>query len=180
MKSKDLRLRAPTYVLLVIASNLSFFTSSALGASSSATSFSASVPFVCSINNNNTSAIALESGESTLSQPDAVKLSALSDTLEVSGNGFSDITFEYTQTKGQEAYYTFLSASSPLLAPRISNYMAYYAMQNGSLVYRSEGDFPRLTSTSRPVKIFFRADVSNTPGEQYEFTVTMTCLQKIQ
>ena len=116
MKSKGLRLRAPTYVLLVIASNLSFFTSSALGASSSATSFSANVPFVCSINNNNTSAIAMESGESTLSQQDAVKLSALSDTLEVSGNGFSDITFEYKQKKGKEAYYTFLIASSPLLA----------------------------------------------------------------
>ena len=178
MRSIYLYSQSAIYALTVMAGIFDLFSASAYGASSSQTSFAASVPFECEINNNNISAVTLEAEEATLSRVDAVKLAATSATLDVSGNGFSAITFDYTQTKGEAAFYTFLNAISPLLAPRISNYMSFYTMQNGSIVNISEAEFPRLTSTSQPVKIYFRADVKNTPGNQYEFVVTMTCLQK--
>ena len=180
MISDDSCLLRAIYTLIFVATNLGFFSASAFAASST-TSFTANVPFECLINNNNnTSAVTLETGESTLSRPDAIKLSATSEILEVSGNGLADIIFDYKQTKGEEAYYTFLHAISPLLAPRLTDYMSYYVMQNSSLISKSEGGFPSLTSSSQPVKIFFRADVNNIPGEQYAFEVTMTCLQKTQ
>ena len=179
MISDDSCLLRAIYTLIFVATNLGFFSASAFGASST-TSFTTNVPFECLINNRNTSAVALETGESTLSRPDAVKLSATSEILEVSGNGFADIIFDYNQTKGEEAYYTFLHAISPILAPRLTGYMSYYLMQNSSLVSKAEGGFPRLTNDLQPIKIFFRADVNNRPGEQYEFEVTMSCLQKTQ
>ena len=179
MIADDSCLRRAIYTLTFMAINLGFFSASAFAASST-TSFTANVPFECLINNKNTSMVALETGESTLSRPDAIKLSATSAILEVSGNGLADIIFDYKQTKGEEAYYTFLHAISPLLAPRLTDYMSYYVMQNSSLISKSEGGFPSLTSSSQPVKIFFRADVNNIPGEQYAFEVTMTCLQKTQ
>ena len=166
------------YTLIFMATNLGFYSASAFAASST-TSFTANVPFECLINNNNTSAVTLETGESTLSRPDAIKLSATSEILEVSGNGLADIIFDYNQTKGEEAYYTFLHAISPIRR-RPTGYNSYYVMQNSSLISKAEGGFPRLTSSLQPVKIFFRADVNNMPGEQYAFEVTMTCLQKTQ
>ena len=112
--------------------------------------------------------------ESTL-RADAVKLTATSESLEISGNGLADVTFDYTQTQGSDAFYTFMTAGTLL----DSGFNAAVAgMQNGSTFTQMEGGFPVLTSTSRPITIYFRADVLNVVGETYEFEVTLTCLQR--
>ena len=143
-------------------------------ATQASTVFSANVPFECVIQNNNTGPVSMNFEESTL-RADAVKLTATSESLEISGNGLADVTFDYTQTQGSDAFYTFMSAAAPLDSGFNA---AVVAMQNGSTFVEMEGGFPVLTSTSRPITIYFRADVLNVVGETYEFEVTLTCLQR--
>ena len=143
-------------------------------ATQASTVFSANVPFECVIQNNNTGPVSMNFEESTL-RADAVKLTATSESLEISGNGLADVTFDYTQTQGSDAFYTFMTAGTLL----DSGFNAAVAgMQNGSTFTQMEGGFPVLTSTSRPITIYFRADVLNVVGETYEFEVTLTCLQR--
>ena len=143
-------------------------------ATQASTVFSANVPFECVIQNNNTGPVSMNFEESTLRE-NAVKLTATSESLEISGNGLADVTFDYTQTQGSDAFYTFMSAAAPLDSGFNA---AVVAMQNGSTFVEMEGGFPVLTSTSRPITIYFRADVLNMVGETYEFEVTLTCLQR--
>ena len=143
-------------------------------ATQASTVFSANVPFECVVQNNNTGPVSMNFEESTLSA-DAVKLTATSESLEISGNGLADVTFDYTQTQGSDAFYTFMSAAAPLDSGFNA---AVVAMQNGSTFVEMEGGFPVLSSSSRPITIYFRADVLNLVGETYEFEVTLTCLQK--
>ena len=151
-----------------------FFITRSASATQASTVFSANVPFECVIQNNNTGPVSMNFEESTL-RADAVKLTATSESLEISGNGLADVTFDYTQTQGSDAFYTFMSAATPLDSGFNA---AVVAMQNGSTFVEMEGGFPVLTSTSRPITIYFRADVLNVVGETYEFEVTLTCLQR--
>ena len=143
-------------------------------ATEASTVFSANVPFECVIENNNTGPVFMNFEESTL-RSDAVKLTATSESLEISGNGLADVIFDYAQTQGSEAFYTFMSAAAPLDSGFNA---AVVAMQNGSTFVEMEGGFPVLSSSSRPITIYFRADVLNLVGETYEFEVTLTCLQR--
>ena len=151
-----------------------FFITRSASATQASTIFSANVPFECVIQNNNTGPVPLNFEESTL-RADAVKLTATSEALEISGNGLADVTFDYTQTQGSDAFYTFMTAGT-LLDNGFNAAVA--GMQNGSTFTQMEGGFPVLTSTSRPITIYFRADVLNVVGETYEFEVTLTCLQR--
>ena len=151
-----------------------FFVTRSASATQASTVFSANVPFECVIQNNNIGPVSMNFEESTL-RADAVKLTATSESLEISGNGLADVTFDYTQTQGSDAFYTFMSAAAPLDSGFNA---AVVAMQNGSTFVEMEGGFPVLTSTSRPITIYFRADVLNVVGETYEFEVTLTCLQR--
>lgn len=151
-----------------------FFVTRSASATQASTVFSANVPFECVVQNNNTGPVSMNFEESTL-RADAVKLTATSESLEISGNGLADVTFDYTQTQGSDAFYTFMSAAAPLDSGFNA---AVVAMQNGSTFVEMEGGFPVLTSTSRPITIYFRADVLNVVGETYEFEVTLTCLQR--
>ena len=166
-----IRLKSFVWGLLLFAT---FLANRSGSASETSTVFSANVPFECVIQNNNTGPVLMNFEESTL-RADAVKLTATSESLEISGNGLADVIFDYTQTQGSDAFYTFMTAAAPL---DNGFNAAIVGMQNGSNFLQIEGGFPVLTSSSRPITIYFRADVLNLVGETYEFEVTLTCLQR--
>ena len=150
-------------------------------AASSSTSFSANIPFECSIQNNNSGSVSMSSSASSFG-PSFLLFNATSDPLELSGNGLSSVAIDYIQTSGSDAKFTRLMALVPMTIGGSSNTL-YTWMENGSSLMTSadgvlEGGFPRLVATPRPITIYFWADVDNKAGQTYEFEVTLSCLQK--
>ena len=147
-------------------------------AASSSTSFSANVPFECSIQNSNSGSVSMSSKASSYGLS-FLRLTATAEPLELSGNGLSSVAIDYNQTGGREARNTILMAT--VRGNAGDNLYTY--MQNGSSLLSSEGGvmeggFPRLVASPRPITIAFFADVDNKAGQTYEFEVTLSCLQK--
>ena len=68
-------------------------------AASSSTSFSANVPFECSIQNNNSGSVSMSSKASSYGLS-FLRLTATAEPLELSGNGLSSVAIDYKQTGG--------------------------------------------------------------------------------